>query len=440
VDASYQNFYDLLAPYGSWLAMDPYGYVWQPSATLHDIDWRPYTLGHWAYTDDGWTWMSDEPFGWITYHYGRWMRTHTLGWVWTPGDQWAPAWVSWRYGNDFVGWAPLPPEARFDGTAGIQQWADSQYDLGASDYTFVPAADFGDDTMADDEVPPDQTGPIYDESNNITDIYYDPGTYAIICYGPSYDFMRSKSRRPLRPPLGIQRYGYRHDGQNGPSVSGTTLRVTAPRIVRSRAPARPAAVNDYVFDARLVTPANPPPPHGAPMPPLYQPPATVGAQPVARMNTPPPRQEAAPVSQAAYGAPDYIASPDHLQSSAPPPPPSGMRFPSQMAPSPLPPDAQERKDHDLEIIQQQQAARDAERQQEEAQAARTAAEQQQREAEQRAQQEQQRAEELHTEEAARQQQASEAASNAAAAREQSERAAQSAGVPSGSPGPNGRGQ
>src|SRR5271166_2760238 len=155
VDASYQNFYDLLAPYGSWLTLDPYGYVWQPSATLHDINWRPYTIGRWAYTDDGWTWMSDEPFGWITYHYGRWMRTHTLGWVWTPGDQWAPAWVSWRYGNNYVGWAPLPPEAAFNASTGIQQWADDAYQLGPSDYTFVPVADFGDDSMAPDVVPPD---------------------------------------------------------------------------------------------------------------------------------------------------------------------------------------------------------------------------------------------------------------------------------------------
>src|SRR2546423_9736807 len=29
-----------------------------------------------------------------------------------PGDEWAPAWVSWRSSKDYVGWAPLPPEAR----------------------------------------------------------------------------------------------------------------------------------------------------------------------------------------------------------------------------------------------------------------------------------------------------------------------------------------
>ena len=60
------------------------------------------------------------------------------------------------------------------------------------------------------------------------------GAYAIICYGPNYDFMRSKSRRPLQPPLTLSRYGYRAGGNNGAAVSGNRLSVTAPRIVPSR--------------------------------------------------------------------------------------------------------------------------------------------------------------------------------------------------------------
>ena len=31
-----------------------------------------------------------------------------------PGDEWAPAWVDWRYGGDDVGWAPLPPDDLVD--------------------------------------------------------------------------------------------------------------------------------------------------------------------------------------------------------------------------------------------------------------------------------------------------------------------------------------
>src|SRR5712671_3680937 len=50
-------FHDQLAPYGQWLWIDPYGWVWSPSHV--DAGWRPYTDGHWVYADCGWTWVSD---------------------------------------------------------------------------------------------------------------------------------------------------------------------------------------------------------------------------------------------------------------------------------------------------------------------------------------------------------------------------------------------
>jgi Family of unknown function (DUF6600) len=89
--------------------------VWTPADRPRD--WRPYTVGHWAYTDDwGWYWVSDEPearWGWVAYHYGRWIFDDALGWCWVPGEEWSPAWVQWRrarQGLDYVGWAPLPPD------------------------------------------------------------------------------------------------------------------------------------------------------------------------------------------------------------------------------------------------------------------------------------------------------------------------------------------
>ena len=116
-------------------------------------DWRPYTNGRWAYTDAGWTWVSEEPFGWATYHYGRWTRLRDVGWVWVPGEEWAPAWVSWRSGDNNVGWAPLPPEARFDRGTGIKKWADSYYDISADEYVFIPNEDIGSDRIESAVIP-----------------------------------------------------------------------------------------------------------------------------------------------------------------------------------------------------------------------------------------------------------------------------------------------
>ncbi len=103
-------FYESLAPYGEWVMIPPHGWVWMP----YDIgyDWRPYSNGYWIWTEVGWTWVSDEPFGWAVYHYGRWNYSPYYGWYWVPGTQWGPAWVGWRRGNGFIGWAPLPVDSR----------------------------------------------------------------------------------------------------------------------------------------------------------------------------------------------------------------------------------------------------------------------------------------------------------------------------------------
>ena len=62
-------FYDDLAPYGNWVERPNYGWVFRPHAVASS--WRPYQRGHWVQTEDGWTWISTEPYGWATYHYGR---------------------------------------------------------------------------------------------------------------------------------------------------------------------------------------------------------------------------------------------------------------------------------------------------------------------------------------------------------------------------------
>jgi hypothetical protein len=101
-------FYEPLAPYGTWIALPEYGQVWVP----RDVspEWRPYTIGRWVYTDYGWTWVSDQEWGWAPFHYGRWTFVASYGWVWIPGTVWAPAWVVWRHSPGWVGWAPLPPQ------------------------------------------------------------------------------------------------------------------------------------------------------------------------------------------------------------------------------------------------------------------------------------------------------------------------------------------
>jgi hypothetical protein len=58
----------------------------------------------------GWYWLSDEPFAWAVYHYGRWAFDPEIGWYWIPGRRWAPAWVVWSHTDDEIAWAPLPAD------------------------------------------------------------------------------------------------------------------------------------------------------------------------------------------------------------------------------------------------------------------------------------------------------------------------------------------
>lgn len=112
-------FYNSLAPYGEWIEYPSYGWVWSPVNV--EPGWRPYTDGYWVFSDDyGWTYMADNEWGWAVYHYGRWTFDPQYGWLWVPGTVWAPAWVAWRHGNGYMGWAPLPPQAQWSMDAGFR--------------------------------------------------------------------------------------------------------------------------------------------------------------------------------------------------------------------------------------------------------------------------------------------------------------------------------
>jgi hypothetical protein len=459
-DGSYQQFYDELSPYGNWAQLPDYGYVFQPTATAQNSNWRPYTLGHWVYTDAGWTWVSSEPFGWITYHYGRWMRTHTLGWVWVPGNDWAPAWVSWRYGNDFVGWAPLPPDATFDPSTGIQQWADQQYSLGPDDYVFVPAVDFGEEDMSAVAEPLADNTPIYDDSNNETNIYYDTQSYIIVCYGPSYEFIRAKSHRPLLPPLAIRRGGFPGAGKfGGATLSGTTLSLNAPRIAGG-GKAAPKKLRGGVSDGRLSSPGRPtasngyaaPPPNYPEVPrPPQQPiagnrPEPHGTPPRFGQSTPSPT----PDSAAGETAPPVIISQQTQQGREENPPSQlpGRGYPQPRQPQQGEPgNGQVPQPRNDEQARQEQILREQQAQQAQQAAQEKAAEQRQAGEQARAVEQARQAQDARAQEAARAESAAREQAAQSAAREQSAQAARAAGqsqqpssAPSGSQPPTGKNQ
>jgi hypothetical protein len=108
------TFRPALDPYGTWVNDPNYGTVWVPNRDVVGADFAPYvSRGRWSLTaDNDWIWVSDYPFGWAVFHYGRWVWIGGSGWAWVPGRTYANAWVVWRVPTAsyaYVGWAPMPP-------------------------------------------------------------------------------------------------------------------------------------------------------------------------------------------------------------------------------------------------------------------------------------------------------------------------------------------
>jgi len=160
-------FYDELSPWGDWVMTRDYGWAWFPRYVRPY--WRPYTDGRWVVTEYGWTWVSFEPFGWATYHYGRWAWDPRFGWLWVPGTIWAPAWVSWQHGGGYVGWAPLPPEVGYEMGFGMRLGGfDLSIGIQPDHYSFVPERSFLEVHVSKYLVPTARNVSIIRETTNIT--------------------------------------------------------------------------------------------------------------------------------------------------------------------------------------------------------------------------------------------------------------------------------
>jgi hypothetical protein len=138
-------FRPTLDPYGDWLDDSTYGTVWVPHAHVVGTDFAPYvSRGRWSLTvGNDWVWVSDYPFGWAVFHYGRWVWISGRGWAWIPGRTYANAWVVWRVpsGNyAYVGWAPMPPSWVWRNGVAVGLWyaPPLPYVFCHSSYVFYP--------------------------------------------------------------------------------------------------------------------------------------------------------------------------------------------------------------------------------------------------------------------------------------------------------------
>jgi hypothetical protein len=161
VNVTIGGFYDELAPYGRWVDCS-YGQCWVPGKVA--ADWQPYSNGQWIYTEYGWTWVSNDPWGGNPYHYGTWASIPGYGWSWVPGTVWAPAWVTWSYSNNYVGWAPLPPTVAF----GSRGYSGSPIVVSQAQYVFVPTNRFVGVNVTSVRIPAQRSAEIFRQTRPVT--------------------------------------------------------------------------------------------------------------------------------------------------------------------------------------------------------------------------------------------------------------------------------
>jgi hypothetical protein len=251
-DMDFNTMYNYLDLYGNWIHLAPYGYVWTPRNMGYR--WQPYRDGHWVFTDDGWTWISHEEWGSIPFHYGRWGYDNYFGWFWVPGTVWGPAWVSWRWNDQYVGWAPLPPGVEFRAGMGFTSYS---FKIPHRFWIFLQAPHFLDRDIYRYTLPYERNVTIINFTTIHNNIYY--RNNRIINEGIGIDRVRRVTGQV------VPRYTIRNVRKPGPArVESNDVHIYRPTI-RKDAKAKPKTFLDRdearrelapvkVFEPRLKSP------------------------------------------------------------------------------------------------------------------------------------------------------------------------------------------
>ncbi len=271
---NFQVFYDALSPYGSWVQSPEYGYVWVPDV---DAGFSPYaTNGHWILTDDGWTWVSDYPWGWATFHYGRWYTDATYGPMWVPDNEWGPGWVSWRSSGEYYGWAPILPGIS------ISIAYSSRYNVPDNQWRFVRCRDFGRADIHNYYVSPTTNTTIIRNTIVLNNVHVDNRRSVTYNAGPGRSDVEKRTGRPITP-LVVKESN--RPGQH--VITKGQLQIYRPQVQKV-APSGPRPAPAKVEELKNVRPpsqrmsqphAQQPPPKPNTQQPVHQQPAQPRPQP-----------------------------------------------------------------------------------------------------------------------------------------------------------------
>ncbi len=237
---SLQLFYDQLSPHGKWARHPDYGYIWIPR--VH-ATFSPYSSdGHWIFTEEGWTWISDYSWGWAPFHYGRWTRDNYYGWVWIPDTEWAPAWVSWRRSAGYFGWAPMGPGISVNIAIGKGYNEPNQH------WTFVRDRDIQRPDINRYYINRTQNISIIKKSTVIVNTHVDNSRHVTYIAGPDKADVQRVTGKPVKPVV------IRENNIPGQKVDKNELHIYRPQVQKNNPNGKPDAPAKVV-ELKKVKPA-----------------------------------------------------------------------------------------------------------------------------------------------------------------------------------------
>ncbi len=314
--AESEPFYYDLAPYGQWVFVSPWGWVWQPDGVA--LGFMPYTSdGQWVLTSYGWIFESAYPWAPVAYHYGRWVHHAHLGWLWWPDTTWSPAWVAWHCGGGYIGWRPL--SWREGGDRGHRREHGAQdgrpLDPIALDarqpWTFVETVHFTEPKVAVHIVPMAQVPALVDRSAERAEPIL--GTSFGTGFGPAPGTVSAATGREL--PTQAIRVPPTPPMRRGGEVPTAHAPLSRQHVDPVRPPAQEGRVRAF-----------------SPPPSRWEPAPSEPARPAPSYTPPPAARPAPSYSAPAYGAPPAARPPSAAMRPASPAPPASAMRPASPAP------------------------------------------------------------------------------------------------------------
>src|SRR5262249_33021133 len=165
-------------------------------------------------------------------------------WCLNHGNQWAPSWVTWRESDEYVGWAPLPPEADVSVHQSISSWSDSYYGIGPAAYAFISYSHWREPSYAQYIERPERNVQIIRETKNVTNIV--ANNNVINNFGPTVQSVATRSNQNIQPvklalsPATDPKANYHQ------SLQGAQLHVIAPPAILKAQATHPPPVQNRI--------------------------------------------------------------------------------------------------------------------------------------------------------------------------------------------------